>query len=226
MHDLPITVAAQTLVLCAERALFDPARATLYIADAHFGKAATFRARGLPVPHGTTGATLARLDALIARHRPTHLAFLGDLLHAVEAQAANAQLRVWRARHPDLALTLIVGNHDRHAGMPDPSLGFALCEEPHRFGPFALCHHPQAVPDAYALAGHLHPSFVIRGRGDRARLPCFRFGATSAVLPAFGAFTGGLDGAAEDDAIYVCADDRVIAVPRHTATSRTLRRLG
>ena len=86
---------------------------------------------------------------------------------------------------------LVRGNHDAHAGDPPAALGVQVLDGPLRIGPWALVHEPQSVPGAYAVAGHVHPCAVLRGRGgDRLRLPSFHFGAQHGVLPAFGPFTG------------------------------------
>lgn len=91
-----------------------------------------------------------------------------------------------------------------------------LVKEPYRLGPWALCHHPQHVDDAYALAGHEHPVYRLATRTDSVRLPCFRFGARAGVLPAFGAFTGGFEVndsvRREREAVYVVAGERVFGV--------------
>ena len=101
IEALTIDINGHALVLSADRAAFDPRLNTLFIADAHFGKDAVFRARGIPVPVGTTGESLARLDALVAAHRPESIVFLGDLLHARESHADETldALAAWRARH-------------------------------------------------------------------------------------------------------------------------------
>lgn len=177
----------------AERALWWPARRALLVADAHFGKAAAFRQLGVPVPQGTTARNLDILSALVGRHGARRLLVLGDFLHSAhahDAPATLAALAAWRAAHADLAITLVRGNHDDRAGDPPPALAIEVVDEPLRLGGLALCHHPRAVPGAYALAGHLHPCVTV-GRGfDRLRLPCFHFGPEVGVLPAFGAFTG------------------------------------
>lgn len=181
--------------------LYLPSTGMLLIADAHFGKAVTFRRLGVPVPEGTTQATLTRLDALIAQTGATQLVFLGDFLHSVWAHAAAPQraLLDWRRQHSAIQITLVRGNHDDRAGDPSPALGIKVVNEPWvlPFGDarLALCHHPQAVTGAYVLAGHWHPSVAIRGLGlDRLRLPCFWLGDAAlhavGVLPAFGSFTG------------------------------------
>ncbi|HVR50148.1 MAG TPA: ligase-associated DNA damage response endonuclease PdeM [Pseudorhodoferax sp.] len=193
-HVEHVVWAGEPLVLLPERALWWPARRTLLVADLHLGKAAAFRAAGQPVPAGTTRRNLARLDGLIAQHGAQALVVLGDFLHAEAARtpALLDALAAWRARHAALAITLVRGNHDRHAGDPPPDLGIAVVDEPLLLGPFACCHHPQPHATHCVLAGHLHPVCVLQGPGrDRLRLPCFVEQAGQAWLPAFGEFTGG-----------------------------------
>lgn len=218
VDSLTIDVQGQALTLCAERAAYDPALKSLFIADVHLGKDAVFRARGIPVPAGSTKEMLARLDRLIAVYRPESLVFLGDLLHARESHAEEmlSALRRWRAQHRELNLVLVEGNHDKHAGALDTEFGVQSVIEPYRFGPWALCHHPQTVENAYALAGHEHPVFRLVSGFDKVRLPCFRFGERAGVLPAFGAFTGGFEASANvpRENVYVIAGDRVFAVKR------------
>lgn len=186
--------AGQLLHLLPERALWWPAARTLFVADLHLGKAATYRALGQPVPGGTTQENLARLDTLIARHVPRHLVFLGDFLHAAQARKASllAMLDAWRHRHAELELTLVRGNHDSRAGDPPAHLGIAVVDEPCLLGPFAACHHPQQHPTHFVLAGHVHPACKLHGKGrDSLRMPCFVQEGALAILPAFGEFTGG-----------------------------------
>ena len=188
-----IQVGGAILTLLPEKAAWWPARATLLVADAHVGKAQTFRRLGVAVPHGTTGETLDRLGALVARHGARRIVFLGDLLHSAHAQAraTQAALARWRIAHAGLELTLVRGNHDDRAGDPPPGLGIEVLDEPLVLDGLALCHHPAPRAEGYVLAGHLHPCVELGGRArDRLRLPCFHFGAAVGVLPAFGAFTG------------------------------------
>lgn len=214
---LDIVVLGEQLSLLPQRAVLWRAREMLIVADIHFGKAAAFRAGGIPVPHGTTRANLDALDALIATHGIGHILFLGDFLHAKTARAPATLLALqrWRESHPDLQLTLVRGNHDRHAGDPPPQLAVDVVDELWRVGPLALCHHPQELIGAYVLAGHVHPVVRLSVGRDSLRLPCFVFGAKQATLPAFGAFTGGYEvSARQDEQLFVCTDDRVFAYPR------------
>ena len=192
-------------------------RRWLVVADAHLGKAATFRARGVPVPQGTTQANLARLTALIEATQPQRLVFLGDLLHAREAHGADAmrQFARWRAQVAHLPMTLVEGNHDRHAGAPPPAMGIDVVTEPWIVQGVALCHHPQRIAHAAAVAGHLHPCVRLHGAAnDTVRLPCFWLRAGLLTLPAFGEFTGGAPIARESgDRVLAVADDRLIEIP-------------
>ena len=198
---LRIRLAGQDALLHPTGALFLSAERTLLVADAHFGKAVSFRKLGVPVPSGTTSETLARLDAALADTQAAQVVFLGDFLHSRRSHAAGTLgvLQAWRDAHPGLALTLVRGNHDDRAGDPPATLRFTVVDEPLRLGPFALCHHPRPVPDAYVLAGHWHPCISVAGRAfERLRLPCFWLGDDSGqlpaqavgILPAFGSFTG------------------------------------
>jgi uncharacterized protein len=185
--------AGEALHLLPERALWWPAAHALFIADLHLGKAATYRALGQPVPGGTTQQNLARLDALVARHAPRRVVFLGDFLHAQQARTVLSSVATWRAGHAGIAMTLVRGNHDSRAGDPPAALGIEVVDEPWLLGPFACCHHPQGHPTHFVLAGHLHPVCRLHGRGrDSLRLPCFINEPDRAILPAFGEFTGGM----------------------------------
>jgi DNA ligase-associated metallophosphoesterase len=198
---LRIRVADADVVLHPSGAALLSAHETLLVADAHFGKAVSFRKLGVPVPQGTTSETLAQLADVVATTRAKRIVFLGDFLHSARSHAAATldALHRWRAAHAGLQLTLVRGNHDDRAGDPPASLDIAVVDEPLPLGPFALCHHPQAIAGAYVMAGHWHPCISVGGRAfERLRLPCFWFGDDSGalpqyatgVLPAFGSFTG------------------------------------
>ena len=203
--------------LLPDRALFAEDSATLIVADAHFGKAATFRARGVPVPHGTTACNLDRLTALVQATRARAVVFLGDLFHAREAHAREtiAAMTAWRAAHAALDLVLVEGNHDRSAGAVPDALAIRLVQEPWTFGSTLLCHHPQQHYDGFVIAGHLHPAVRLAGRGDDSlRLPCFWWRERLAVLPAFGEFTGGATIAREPgDRVVAVAERRLYEIP-------------
>lgn len=211
-----IEVRGERLLLLPERAVYWERRETLFVADAHFGKDATFRALGVPVPAGTTGGTLARLDAALARTGARRLVFLGDLLHAREGRtdAVFAELTRWKGARPTLDWTLVRGNHDRRAGDPPAALAIGCRDEPVAEPPFVLAHRPSASTEGYVLAGHLHPAVDLSGAGRaRERLPCFWVRSSMMVIPALGEFTGVASVAPEaGDRVYAVAGSEVVSI--------------
>lgn len=212
-----LSLLGQTLWLLPERVILWEERRALLVADTHWGKAATFRAGGIPVPGGTTTEGLHRLSTAILRTGAEGVVFLGDFLHARAGRqpATLRALGVWRERHAQLDLVLIRGNHDREAGDPPPGLGIRCVDAPLHEDPFLLAHHPTGGTGGYGIAGHVHPTVRLAGPArERQRLPCFWFGRQGVVLPAFGEFTGGADvSPAPGDRVFVVADDAVIEVP-------------
>jgi uncharacterized protein len=222
---LRIALAGHDVVLHESGAALLCASHTLLVADAHFGKAVSFRKLGIPVPQGTTSETLAKLSKAIGDTGARHVVFLGDFLHSVRSHAKPtlAALHAWREQHPGLQLTLVRGNHDDRAGDPPQSLGIDVVDEPLDHGAFALCHHPKPRNGRYVLAGHWHPCISVGGRAfERLRLPCFWFGDDTGalprqavgILPAFGSFTGmhRIEPRA-GDRIFPIADDVVRSLP-------------
>jgi len=198
---MSIAIAGETLQLLPQRAAYWPAQRMLLIADAGFGTG--------------VAAQLARLDMLIAQHRPAHLLFLGDFLQAgaVPAGATLDALQRWRDAHAALRMSLVRGDPDEPAGLPPPALGIELREPPFELGPFSFCHRPHARAQGYVLAGHLRPLFRLSADGDSVRLPCFVFGAHGGILPAFGDSAAGfaIDPQA-GERVYVCGGEAVQAV--------------
>jgi metallophosphoesterase superfamily enzyme len=115
---------------------------------------------------------------------------------ASQSPGVLSALAEWRRQHPAIGVTLVLGNHDLHAGPPPATLAIDCVAEPYALEPFVCYHHPpetqRLAKRSYALAGHLHPAAMLRDAdGSRLRLPCFHVGERAAVLPAFGTFTGG-----------------------------------
>ena len=197
VFGLKISLSHEEVQLLPSGAMYLPLHQALLIADAHIGKASSFRQLGVPVPSGTTHETLSAITQDLKTTGAQHLIFLGDFLHSRHAHAAATQTTVqaWREQHAELAITLVRGNHDDRAGDPPPSLRFEIVDEPYLLGAFALCHHPQKIAAHYVLAGHWHPCITLQGKGrDRLRLPCFWMGDAAqhplGILPAYGSFTG------------------------------------
>ncbi|SEL66416.1 putative phosphoesterase [Roseateles sp. YR242] len=213
---LRLVLGDEVLDLLPGLAAWWPGQRTLFVADVHLGKGASFRALGQPVPAGTTQDNLARLTHWVRQCGAERLVVLGDFLHAATAQQAQVldQVHAWRLTLPELVCVLVRGNHDSHAGDPPATLRFDIVDEPHRMGPFLACHHPGHRPTSgtWVLAGHLHPAVVLRGPAhDRQRLPCFCLTEGQLILPAFGAFTGTtLSGLPAGAACYAVGGGRVM----------------
>jgi DNA ligase-associated metallophosphoesterase len=211
-------VAGERVELHADRALHWPGGRALFVADVHLGKAAAFRAGGVPLPRGTTGNDLARISALVAATNARTLVVLGDFLHARAGRVPaldDAFIR-WREAHADLEVVIVRGNHDARAGDPPASWRVACVSAPHPMPPFLACHEPVAPPTGYALCGHVHPGVVLSEiAGPAARLPCFVIGTRRAILPAFGGFTGvAAPPAMANDTIVAIAGPRLFELPR------------
>lgn len=209
---LQITWHAEELMLCPDRAVHWPAGKALFIADPHFGKAATFGRMGIPIPEGTTMDNCVRLTRLIETTEAEVLVILGDFLHSILGRdsALKAQLLEWRGQHRRLRIHLIRGNHDLSSGDPWPELEIQCHDEPWKFGPWNCRHETDDRLKAPQLAGHLHPSVSVAG----ARVCCFWQKENSLILPAFGAFTGSHSvKAVSGDSVYASDGETVIALP-------------
>jgi uncharacterized protein len=208
----------ETLELLADHAVHWPRRRTLLVADPHFGKAAAFRAAGVPVPAGTTGTDTQRLSRLLQTTGAHRLIVLGDFLHAAAGRAAATMTRLaeWRAAHADLEIVLVIGNHDVAAGLPPDEWRIRCVRGALHEAPFSLRHDPQhrQPDDSACIAGHVHPVVALEERsGARLRAPCFVFGEHVALLPSFGTFTGGSRYTpTAGERIFVVGDEAVVEV--------------
>ena len=210
-------LAGERVELLASRALHWPRERVVFVADVHLGKAAAFRAGGVPLPRGSTAADLARLSSILCSTRARQLVVLGDFLHAAAGRvdALDAAFRTWRAAHAAVEVVLVRGNHDDRAGDPPATWGVTVVDEPHAIAPFLACHLPVAPRTGYALCGHVHPGVTLHGAAEQSeRLPCFVLGRRRAILPAFGSFTG-LARAAPlaGDRLVAIAGTRLFALP-------------
>lgn len=211
-----VNLHGERLTLLPERALYWERTRTLFLADAHLGKAATFRAFGMPLPEGGTEADLSRLSAAVERTGAESLIVLGDLLHAEKGRdtATLESVSAWRRRCSFLDVLLVRGNHDDRAGDPPEDWQVRCVDGPVLLPPFVLNHVPLADPRGYVLAGHLHPAVRLVGRGRQTvKLPCFWFGEPGAVLPAFGSFIAGATiRPRSGDRVFVATEAEVLAV--------------
>jgi DNA ligase-associated metallophosphoesterase len=182
-----IRFAGEDLVLLAERAMLWPARRALMLSDVHFGKSATFRAHGIPVPEGESQTDLDRIARLVERYEVKQLAIIGDFYHSGIAlsPALHDSLATFRdSLNADIIL--VRGNHDKARHELLPMINRL------DWHPFELVHNSaDAIAEQPTIAGHLHPLCRIGRAGRAARLPCFLLTENLLVLPAFGTFTAG-----------------------------------
>ncbi len=173
-----------------EGALYWPLEKCLIVADLHFEKGSAFAARGVHLPPYDTSATLTRLEELVARLKPDSVIALGDSFHDEGARARISSSDAARINNltSACAWTWIVGNHDP---LPE-GFGGTIADEVRR-GSLTFRHEPASAPATGEVAGHLHPCAVVRVRGRRLRRRCFATDGTRLILPAFGAYTGGLN---------------------------------
>ena len=212
-----IVIRETEFYLLPEHAVYWPAEEILLITDPHFGKAAAFRAAGVPLPGGGIGRDLRRLAELIEQWRPRRLIVLGDLIHPEEELQPEVLERVahWRACFPDLQVELVSGTHDAENAEIPAAFELTAIHDRLAVGPFELRHHPGADHGRYVIAGHVHPAVSLREFGGfKQRFPCFYFGQGYAVLPAFGRFTGtGLIQPERGDRVFVAVEQRVVQIP-------------
>ena len=186
----PISLAGQAFLPVAAGALYWEAEDTLLVADLHLEKGAAFAARGMMLPPYDTRSTLQRLAACLHTFAPRRVVALGDSFHRSELAgqlgAEDRQELASLQRGRDWYW--ILGNHD--PDLPD-SVGGFVCRSL-TIGGVTLCHQPSlgSFPE---IAGHLHPVARVARRGEEIRRKCFATDGQRLVMPAFGAFTGGLN---------------------------------
>ena len=200
--SLSVLVAGEACVLRCSGALWLPAHRTLVAADLHLEKGSAFATRGQMLPPYDSRATLERLAAEIDELDPARVILLGDSFHdsrAIPRMAADDRDRLDRMASGRDWLWL-EGNHDREALVRDAE---ALSRLPGgvvgdlSLGPLRLTHEPlpATADDARRgeVAGHLHPCARVVAYGRGVRRACFVTDGSRLILPAFGAFTGGLN---------------------------------
>jgi DNA ligase-associated metallophosphoesterase len=191
MAEARAMIAHTEAVLDAAGALWLPASRTLIVADLHLEKSSSFARRGMLLPPYDTGATLRALAALIARRQPRRVVCLGDSFHDRHgfSRLCEADLALLCELQGGRDWVWITGNHDPE--LPAGTEGEILAEL--ALDGLTLRHEPTAAAAPGEVAGHLHPSAKIRGRGRAVRCRAFAGDGLRMVLPAFGVLTGGLN---------------------------------
>ena len=166
-----------------------PEQEMLVVSDLHLEKGSSYAARGQMLPPYDTGATLGMVEALVAAYKPKLCLSLGDSFHDGKAETRLTTKDISRihALTSQTDWVWVEGNHD-----PDPpaSLG-GRAAKVLRIGALVFRHEP--IGERGEVAGHLHPVAKVASKGRSVRRKCFASDEDRLILPALGAFTGGLN---------------------------------
>lgn len=215
-------VRGALLTPLAEGALWWPQTKTLIVSDLHFEKGSSFAAAGQMLPPYDTSATLTIIEHLMQAYQPDRLISLGDSFHdrKAETRLDTQDVRRIRALTSATDWIWVEGNHD-----PDPPAHLGgraanvLC-----MGDIVFRHEPTG--ESGEIAGHLHPCAKILSRVRSLRRRCFVTDGERLIMPAMGAFTGGLN--VLDPAYVPCFPDggmMVFAMSRDAVIPISAKRL-
>jgi DNA ligase-associated metallophosphoesterase len=179
------------VTLRASGAMWLKSERMLVVADLHLEKGSSYASRGQMLPPYDTRETLNRLEAEVTDLDPAAVVLLGDTFHDRKSEARLAADDADRLRALGLGRRLIwvIGNHDADGPQQLPG---ETADELSLQG-LTFRHEPQEGPQAGEVAGHLHPAARVKASRGSVRRRCFVTDAERAILPAFGAYAGGLN---------------------------------
>jgi hypothetical protein len=186
-----IQVNGDQVTLLQAGALWLGATETLVVSDLHLEKGSNYAARGSLLPPYDTRTTLRRVATLMKRLKPARVVSLGDAFHdgGAEARMDVEDAALLSSLTAGAGWVWVLGNHD-----PEPPARFSgAVETAVRIGALVFRHEPQARAEAGEIAGHLHPVARVRTESRTMRRRCFVTDGARLVMPAFGAYAGGLN---------------------------------
>lgn len=191
MTPLPFRFRDEDMLADPSGALVWPGAETVVVADLHLEKGSAFAANGTPLPPYDSRETLRRLGDVLQRHPARRVICLGDSFHDADAagRLGAEERRTLEQLMESHQWIWVAGNHDPG---PPTGLGGAVAAEFHARG-LAFRHEAASAPASGEVSGHFHPKAAVRVRGRRISRPCFVTDGHRLILPAFGAYTGGLD---------------------------------
>ncbi|MBS0361128.1 MAG: ligase-associated DNA damage response endonuclease PdeM [Proteobacteria bacterium] len=189
--SLRTIIGGAEALLRASGALWLAAERALIVADLHLEKGSSYAARGQMLPPYDTRETLGRLESEVAALAPATVILLGDTFHDRRSEGRLARDDAARlvALAAGRSLIWVVGNHDADGprALPGETADeIALCG-------LILRHEPQPGHQPGEVSGHLHPAAKVRSPRGSVRRRCFITDAERLILPAFGAYAGGLN---------------------------------
>ncbi len=186
-----ISMCGKSLIADGTGAIYWPAEAALLVADLHLEKASAGAQAGAFLPPYETRETLIRLAEAIDRYQPRRVIVLGDSFHDQGAarRIGADDLERLKILQEDREWIWLSGNHDGRIGA---KFGGRLDDEIKLAG-ITLRHQPACGAATHEIAGHMHPAAKLSLYGTSIRRPCFVGNGRRIIMPAFGAFTGGLN---------------------------------
>jgi uncharacterized protein len=191
MTAAPIHLAGERLMLDPAGAVFWPAAGLMAVSDLHLEKGSSYARRGQLLPPWDTHATLDRLILLLRRWQPRLVVALGDSFHDAggAGRLPSGELARLKAITQAHRFIWVQGNHD-----PAPPRGVGgEWMETFATTPLVFRHQASTGPTPGEICGHHHPKAAVPARGGSVSRPCFVADARRLMMPAFGAYTGGLD---------------------------------
>jgi uncharacterized protein len=189
--DQPVSICGKVLRAHKSGALYWPGERALIVADLHFEKGSSFAPHGQFLPPYDTRETITRLATVIDHYDPDTVIALGDSLHdgSAIARMTSDDLDALRLLQDDRQWIWVFGNHDTEI---DARLGGEAASELQLEG-LTLRHTPRHGGVSHEIAAHMHPAARVVLHGTSLRRPCFVGNGLRLVIPAFGAYTGGLN---------------------------------
>ena len=211
------------LELHADKSAWHSDSGTLFCADLHLGKEATFQRASFPVPVQSLESILSRLIQTIEKLQPKRVVVLGDLVHGTSSfsDSFRAKMQHFWSTHAEASgcpWILVEGNHDRRAKNELLKWPIQLVRPPWRIDDFICVHDPLELPaiaskqpDYLCLAGHLHPAFRMPDNGEK--LPCFALQRNLLIFPAYSDFTGrSLIDTSQTQSVFVIRQGEIAAL--------------
>jgi len=182
-----------TFVLSPQRSMYWVEEQTLILSDLHLGKTGHFRKAGIAVPQAVFKEDMQRLFSLVQYYKPRRLIVIGDMFHSHGNLEHDFFLK-WRNDFAALPIHLVKGNHDILSLKWYDTAGIEVFKDDYCINGFGFTHDKEEADCSnhrYTFSGHLHPGIALPdGRRQTLYFPCFYFGNSYAVLPAFSRFTG------------------------------------
>lgn len=196
----PLDFAGQELVLTRSNAVYWPGERALLVADLHLEKGSWYAQHGALLPPYDSRETLERIADAVRLTGARRVITLGDNFHddAGAARLDPHAAGMLEAQTRALDWVWITGNHDENMHR---AFGAQVAQEL-EVGGIILRHQAKPGETRPEMSGHFHPKMRVRIRDRHIARPCAVIArsarAERMILPAFGAYTGGMDAGAPE----------------------------